>query len=138
MYAVVRLRGRIGTREEILDTLEMLNLNKKFSCWLVPENESYEGMLQKVRNFVTWGEIQEEVLEEMLRKRAKSVGEDFDPSQTAKDLIADKSMKDLNLNFSIVLSPPSRGFKGSIKKIYPEGEAGYRGELINQLLEKMI
>jgi large subunit ribosomal protein L30 len=36
------------------------------------------------------------------------------------------------------LHPPSKGFRGSTKKPYPEGELGYRGEEINGLLTRMV
>ncbi|RLI23172.1 50S ribosomal protein L30, partial [Candidatus Bathyarchaeota archaeon] len=37
------------------------------------------------------------------------------------------------------LHPPRKGFKGKIKKSFKAGGAsGYRGEAINELLERMI
>ena len=37
------------------------------------------------------------------------------------------------------LHPPSRGFKGKIKKSYGMGgELGYRGEKINELVKRMV
>ena len=37
------------------------------------------------------------------------------------------------------LSPPTKGFKGKIKKSYRAGgEAGYRGEAINELIKRMV
>ena len=36
------------------------------------------------------------------------------------------------------LTPPSKGFKESVKQHYPEGELGYRGKEINELLKRMI
>ena len=36
------------------------------------------------------------------------------------------------------LHPPKGGFEKKIKKPYPDGELGYRGEEINQLIDKMI
>jgi large subunit ribosomal protein L30 len=37
------------------------------------------------------------------------------------------------------LHPPSKGFKGKIKRGYGSGgELGYRGEKINELLRRML
>jgi large subunit ribosomal protein L30 len=37
------------------------------------------------------------------------------------------------------LRPPSKGFKGKVKKSFAAGgEAGYRGEAINDLLKRML
>jgi large subunit ribosomal protein L30 len=35
------------------------------------------------------------------------------------------------------LTPPAQGFK-STKLAYPEGDLGYRGDKINELIERMI
>jgi large subunit ribosomal protein L30 len=37
------------------------------------------------------------------------------------------------------LHPPTKGFKGKIKKSYSAGgELGYRGEKINELIKRMV
>ncbi|KXB05903.1 hypothetical protein AKJ51_04555 [candidate division MSBL1 archaeon SCGC-AAA382A20] len=137
MYAVIRLRGNPGAREEVLDTLQMLNLKDKFNCTLVPENESYEGMLKKVKNFVTWGEVEQVVLEKLL-DRVEGY-QNSDSSKTAGKLLnGGETLKEMKADPVISLTPPSGGFKGPLKKIYPDGEAGYRGKEINKLLERML
>lgn len=137
MYAVVRLRGKRGTPKKILDTMKMLNLKKKFNCTIVPENDSYEGMLKKVENFVTWGEINEDVLSKLLEDRVE-LDEDTDRSEILENIQGGKKLTELNLKPNISLSPPSPSLSNSLKEIYPEGEAGYRGGNINELLERMI
>lgn len=137
MYAVVRLKGDVDLRREVLDTLEMLNLGRKFSCVLVSENENFEGMLRKVENFLTWGEIEENILKKILRKRVK-LKEDSDIEELSEKLLSGKTTKEVGLKPTIYLSPPSGGFKGSTNETYPEGASGYREEDINKLLERMI
>jgi len=41
MLAAIRLRGRVGVRKEVQDTLKLLGLRKKFSCCVVPEEKTY-------------------------------------------------------------------------------------------------
>lgn len=137
MYAVVRLKGTTDMGGEEKGTLEMLNLKRKFNCTLVPENKDFEGMLQKVENSITWGEIKENALKKMLRKRVKKK-DDSEVEELSKKLLNGKTMKELGLKPTIPLSPPSGGFKGSTKKTYPDGAGGYRGDNINELLERMI
>ncbi|MFP4045468.1 MAG: 50S ribosomal protein L30 [Candidatus Aenigmatarchaeota archaeon] len=149
MYAVVRIRGTPGTDRKILDTLEMLNLKKKYNCTLIPEESSYEGMLNRVQNFVTWGEIDKELLAKIIEKRARhKEGKDIEElleenemdstEDLAEAILEEKSLKKFNLNPTIPLSPPSGGFKNKTKKIYPKGESGYRGKEIKKLLKKMV
>jgi large subunit ribosomal protein L30 len=142
MYAAIRLRGKPGTRQKIIDTLEMLNLKNKFNCALVPENESYDGMLKKVKNFVTWGEVDEDTLVKLILKRgSKESGEEIDEDEAeemAGELMDGEKMQDVDLKPNLRLTPPSKGFRGSTKKLRPKGEAGYRGDEINKLLERMM
>ncbi len=134
MYAVIRIRGKTGTRDKINDTLKMLNLNKKYSCTLIPERKDYEGMLRKVENFVTWGKATKETAEKILEKRSGIENKD----DIIKGLGEGKTLGDMKVQRSFPLSPPSKGFKKTTKKIYPKGSLGHRGKEINKLLERMV
>ena len=49
-----------------------------------------------------------------------------------------KNLKDSEIKPVFRLIPAKGGFKFSIKDNYPRGEIGYRGDKINELLERMI
>ena len=55
--AVIRVRGRVDVRNDIKDTLKMLNLTKSNHCVIIDDRESFLGMLQKVKDYVTYGPI---------------------------------------------------------------------------------
>lgn len=57
---VLRMRGEVGTRKEILDTFRMLGMKKLYSVALLENNPSSMGMIRKVENFAAWGEATEE------------------------------------------------------------------------------
>jgi len=150
MFAVIRIRST--ERKEIGDTFKMLRLNDVNNCILVPETEDYKGMIKKVKDFVTWGEVDKDVLTKMLEKRLKLFGDkrvgekalkeitNFDSFERFVDaLLAGKAkLKDFEkIKPFFRLTPPSKGFK-SIKEHYPKGDLGYRGKEINELLERMI
>ncbi|MCD6398693.1 MAG: 50S ribosomal protein L30 [Candidatus Aenigmarchaeota archaeon] len=151
MYAVIRIKGKVGTKKEIEDTMKMLNLNKKHTCVLVPENPEMIGMLNKLRSHVTWGKISEEILSKMIEKRGrldgnKRIDDEFLKNNKIKNfkvlsenIIKGKTnLKSLGIKPYFRLSPPSKGFKYSIKRHYPRGALGDRKEKINELLKKMI
>jgi large subunit ribosomal protein L30 len=141
MYAVIRIRGSVNLERDIKDTLAMLRLNRKMHCVLIKENDCMKGMLQKVRNWVTWGEIDDEILRGLIKKRGRKIGEKKLTEQEVEEVF-----KKLKENQKIPeevkpvfrLTPPSKGFKESIKQHYPAGELGYRGKEINELLKRMI
>lgn len=131
MYAVVRIRSIIDASREIRDTLKMLNLHKVNSCTIIIPNDSYKGMLQKVKDYVTWGEIDEETLRLLIEKRTKIKNAD----EAIEKLKKGERIKEVRY---IRLHPPRKGYEG-IKKPYSIGGAtGYRGRDINDLIRRMI
>ena len=110
-------------------------------------------MLRKSKNCITWGEISKETIALLLKKRGKIVGDKKLTDEYAKEL-GYKSLDDLaeaifkvDVEFSSLpevkpvfrLRPPTKGYKGKVKKSYAAGgEAGYRGDAINGLLKRMM
>ncbi len=155
MFALVRVRGKVHLREDISDTMKFLNLTRINHCVVIDNREQYKGMINKAKDYITWGEINEEVLGKLLGKRARLTGnkkltEDYLAKNTECKSIEELSEGILNFKVKIKdvpelkpvfrLSPPSKGYeRGGIKHPYSTGGAlGYRGEKINELLEKMI
>lgn len=141
MFAVIRLRGSVGLKDEIEDTLNMLRLHRKMHCVLIKDTGSMKGMLQKSRNWITWGEIDDDTLRLMITKRGRKSKNDRLTDPEVDDVFKkakenEKIPEGIDPVFR--LSPPSRGFKKSIKQHYPDGELGYRGKEINELLKRMI
>ncbi len=152
LLAVVRLRGQVNVNRKIRDTLAMLRLHKRYHCVVIPDTPSYRGMLNVVKDYVTYGEINAETLALLLRKRGRLKGDkpltdEYVREKTkynsidefAKAVIEGKaSLKDLpDLKPVFRLHPPRGGLK-SIKWSYKTGgDLGYRGEAINELLYRM-
>jgi len=151
--AVVRVRGSVGVRREIKDTLRFLHLTRANHCTVIPDTPSYRGMLQKVKDYVTWGEIKPDVLARMIFTRGELAGGEKITDEYVKNNTGYKSIlalaealvkeevnyKDLpNVKPLFRLSPPRKGYEG-VKRSYKEGGAlGYRGEKINELLIRML
>ena len=121
--AVIRVRGNIGVRKDIRDTLDMLKLYRKNYCVILPNTPSIMGMVRKCKDYVTWGEISDETLQELLKKRAEP---------NPKDRKKTKGF--------FRLAPPRKGYgRGGIKVPFKVGGAlGYRGEKINDLIRRML
>lgn len=142
MFAVVRLRGSVNLRKEIKDTLRMLRLTRVNHCVLLRKDPKIEGMIKKVKDFITWGEINDKTLENLISKRGRMVGDKRPEEKEIKNILTkikkDKSVKDIE-GFKPVfrMNPPRKGYEG-IKRAFPKGALGYRGENINKLLERMM
>ncbi len=152
--AVVRIRGRVDIKPDIRYTLDMLHIRRKFWATIVPLTPSYRGMLHKVKDYTTYGEISRDTLIELLRNRGeltnggkltdswlKENTEFSTIEELADALISGKArlhkLEWLKPYFR--LTPPKGGFKRTTKRAWTDGgELGYRGDEINKLLRRMI
>ncbi|MEM2935205.1 MAG: 50S ribosomal protein L30 [Candidatus Thermoplasmatota archaeon] len=132
MIAVVRIKSMIGASKEVRDTLKMLNLHRTNSCTIIEDNPSYRGMLQKVKDYVTWGEIDEETLKLLLEKRCR-----VDANLAIEKLKNGEKLKNI-VNPCIRLHPPRKGYESIKKSYFQGGSSGYRGNAINELIRRMI
>jgi large subunit ribosomal protein L30 len=151
-FVVVRIRGTISAVREARETLELLRLSHTNHAILIDSRPAYKGMLQRVNNYVTWGEPTKETVLAMLQKRgrylgAKKLAENIEKTgyKTIDELadaivnckVAYKNLPDIEARFK--LHPPSKGYKGQTKNSFRAGgEAGYRGEAINELVKRMV
>ena len=152
-YAVVRVRGSVGVRGDIADTLKMLRLHRVNHCVIVPNTETYKGMLNKAKDYITYGEIDKDTLVKLILKRGRLPGNkrlneekikelmDLSVEELAEKIVNDDILlKNTPLKPVFRLHPPRKGYdKAGIKKPFSVGGAlGYRGAEINTLLEKMM
>ena len=152
MYLVIRVRGTTGVIQNIADTLDMLRLNRINHAVLVEENPSFKGMLQKAKDYITWGEITPEVLTKIIAKRGRIVGgapvtdeyvaENSDYAsieELANGLInSEVKLADLNIKPVFRFHPPRKGYENIRLSIKEGGSLGYRAEDIENLALKMI
>ena len=151
-YAVVRVRGDVHLSEDERETFKRLRLTRVNHCVVVPANDVTKGMLQKLVNYITWGEIDRETLDALLKKRGRIIGDEPVTEKYVKEVLGKRWDDFLNavLDGSTTLTsvgvkpfrlhPPSGGYeRGGIKKHFTVGGAlGYRGEKINDLLRRMM
>jgi large subunit ribosomal protein L30 len=147
--AVIRIAGKQGLTKEIKDTFKLLRLYKKYTCIIIPNTPNYIGMIKKVKDFVTWGEVNKETMEKLLEQRGKLAGnakltdqKDINISEFVNQVFeGKKKIKDLpGLKTFFRLHPPVGGFetKGTKKPFSIGGVLGYRKDKINELIIKMI
>ncbi len=55
--AVIRVRGSVNLNYEVKDTLNLLRLYRKNFCVVVDNTPSFQGMIKKVKDYVTYGKI---------------------------------------------------------------------------------
>ena len=65
--AIIRVRGITGIEKSIKDTLNMLCLYHNNYCVVV--SDRLLGMIKKAKDYVTWGEIDDETYRLLVEKR---------------------------------------------------------------------
>ena len=152
-YAVIRVRGQPDVSYDIEYTMGLLGVNRVNHCAIVPENASTKGMLQKVKDYTTHGEINAETLAQLIRVRGRLSGDRMITDEylaansefkTVDDLAKaiienDYRMKDVEAAKPVFrLHPPVKGYEGNKRSYKNGGALGYRGEAINDLIARML
>jgi len=118
--AIIRIRGTDDVKTGIESTMVMLKLHKKHTCSVYPKTDSLMGMLDKCKDYVTYGEIDDDTYKLLVDKRGQVKGGE-------------------KVNY-FHLHPPRGGFgrRGIKAPFTMKGALGYRKEKINDLIKKMI
>ena len=149
-YLVVRMRGTVNIPYWANTTLESLNLTKKFRATIVPENNEYSGMLNRIRQLVAWCHIDIETVSELLNKKGrKSASIPLKDAEPKEYTNMEKLASDI-ASYAVVfsklngikpwfaLNPPRGGFKKSIKKQAAQNGILGENKLLIDLVKKMM
>ena len=153
VYAVVRVRGSINVKPDIKKTLSMLRLNRVNHAIVIEKDKSFIGMLERSKDYITWGEIDRDTLANLIKSKGRLEGNKpltdgyikSSTSYSSIDEFADALIENKikyrelpNIKPIFRLNPPKGGYEG-IKRAFKTGGAlGYRGNLINDLIRRMI
>ncbi len=151
--AVVRIKGTADIREDVKDTLKLLHLTRPNYCKVSDDNDSIRGMLEKIKETVTWGEINPETLEKLLLKRGEIKGGDPVTDEVVQDETSyetagefaeavcngEARLEEINgLKDVFRLHAPKKGYESTRRSVGHGGALGDRGEKINELILRMI
>jgi large subunit ribosomal protein L30 len=153
MEALVQIRGEVNISGDVQDTLSMLNLHAVNQCTLVPETDTYRGMITKVNDYVAHGEPSADVVATLIRRRAEplqgsadiddewiAANTDYDGVDELAAALVDEetTLRDEGLSPSIRLHPPRGGHAGVKHPTIESGQLGkHSTEEIDRLLEAM-
>ena len=133
-------------------TLKLLKLDKKFRATIIPAKENTLGMLNKIKHYISWQEIDISTTKELLDKKGRKAGY---KKITTDDLpkIGFKTIDELASSLTegkaslsklsplkpwFALAPPKHGFKRSTKRLYEQkGVLGHNKDL-NTLVRSMM
>ena len=139
-YLVVRIKGQADCPYWATTTMTLLKLDKKYRATILPAKENTLGMLNKVKHYVSWIELDAALAKELIDKKARKSGYKKITADDLKELgfassdelaaaLSDgkatlSKLKPLKPWFA--LAPPRYGFKRSTKRLY--GQKGVLGQ----------
>ena len=147
VWMVIRVRGSIHARHDIVQTLHDLRLTRPNHATLLPERPEMRGMLTAVQGYVTWGEADPPTVERLLAERgerdgggrvAGSDGPGGDVPNLAKVALAGGSLHLPGVRPVFRLKAPKGGWRSTKKPFANGGALGYRGSAINDLAKRML
>jgi large subunit ribosomal protein L30 len=151
----IRIDGTPNVRPPEELTLNSLRMKTRFSTVLLRDNPSVRGMLQRIKDYVTWAEARKEDIELLLSNRARTtdglgltskflkkkselagVSELVSNLQSGKVTLA--KLREMGIEPCFRLHPPRGGFPKSSKRPFTDsGELGFRKDGLHTLLVKM-
>ncbi len=137
--AVVLVRGVTRAPHFVRLTLEALNLHRVNHAIVIDNTDALLGMIFKVKDYVTWGEISDETFAALLSKRGELYkGRLEDSKKKYHYRVLKVNGKAYKQYFR--LNPPHQGFgrKGTKVSYTARGGLGYRAEAINDLVKRML
>ncbi len=151
-YLVVRIKGQADVPHWATTTMTLLKLDKKYRATILPAKDNTLGMLNKVKHYISWIELDADLAKELLDKKARKSGYQKITPEDLKELgfntVDDlaKALSDGTATLSklkplkpwFALSPPKHGFKRSTKRLYGQkGVLGSNKEL-GTIVRRMI
>jgi len=153
VYAAIRIRGTVNVKPDIRKTMQLLRLTRANHCVLLEETEVYKGMLQVVKDYTTWGEINQDTLTKLLSSRGKLMGDKPLTEEYLKNTTSYQSFEKLSkailenkIKYKDIpevkplfrLNPPKKGYRTVKRSFVNKGSLGYRKDTINTLIERML
>jgi large subunit ribosomal protein L30 len=148
---VIRVRGTIHARHDIIETLRILHLTRANHATVLPEAQPYKGMLSKVQGYVTWGEAEPETVKLLLAERAETLAGERLPKEKgngrppqdelgsiAKTVLSQGLFRVPGVKPLFRLNAPKGGWRSTKRSFSLGGALGYRGRSINELARRMI
>lgn len=142
LLVVIRISGMVKIKKDVAETLDRLRLRRKYSCVIIDKKMiNVMGMINKVKHYIAYGEINKETLEKLINKRAENIKGRKIPvkikiEEVIEGLMKGKKLKDFGLKEFFRLHPPRKGIKSKLQ--YPKGVLGNNKEDINKLIERML
>jgi len=117
MIIAIRISGLVNVPDKVQESLFRLRLRRKYSAILLEETPENKKILAKLRNYLSYGKLNDETLASLLKERGKG-----------------KKKEEIKF---FRLHPPRKGIDAKKHAGVRKGVLGYNKE-INELVGRML
>ncbi|HLC54854.1 MAG TPA: uL30 family ribosomal protein [Candidatus Nanoarchaeia archaeon] len=138
MILAIRISGMISIHRDAQETMYRMRLRRKYAATLIADTPQNRKMLEGVRNFIAYGDISKEMLQELLEKRAEPLkGKKVDVAHVMSQ-IDKKRLDELGVKPFFRLHPPRGGIESKRHFGTGRGVLGNHKDAIDKLVERML
>lgn len=138
MIIAIRISGLVEIPKEVQETLFRMRLRRKYSAVLFHPTKENLKLLNTVRNFVAYGDINKETLLDLIKKRAESTGKKKIEAEKILEQLEKKDLESLGIKPFFRLHPPRKGIDSKLHFPIRKGVLGDNKEKINELVRRML
>jgi large subunit ribosomal protein L30 len=120
MICIIRIKGQVGVRKDIEETLFRMRLRRKYACVVIDKPDEVQlGMIKKLRDCIAYGEISADTYKKLIKERGRKGG-------------------DGKLKPFFRLHPPRKGIESKKHFGVGKGVLGNHSDKINDLVLRML
>lgn len=137
-YLVIRIAGQVDLTRTEKEALYRLRMRRKYAATILPASEPNIKLLQQLRNLISYGEINDETLLQLVEKRGqlKDKKKKLDAAKVMEK-VKKESFTDLDIKPFFRLHPPRGGIDAKKHAGVDKGVLGYNKKL-NELVRRML
>jgi large subunit ribosomal protein L30 len=138
MIIAIRISGLVEMPKEAQITLDRMRLRRKYSAILLQPTPENMKLLQHVRNFIAYGDIDQETLSLLIEKRGASLDKKKIDTKKVLEQLDKKGLEGAGLKPFFRLHPPRGGIDSKLHYPIKGGVLGDNKKDINSLIRRML
>ncbi len=114
MIAVIRISGLVEIPPKAQEALHRMRLRRKYSAVLLKPTKDNLALLNEVRNFVAYGDIDKDTLKLLIEQRGVSNDKKKIDAESVIEQLDKKNLESIGLKPFFRLHPPRGGIDSKI------------------------
>ncbi len=138
MIIAIRISGLVEMPMGAQETLFRMRLRRKYAAVLLQSTPSNLKLLQNIRNFIAYGDIDPETLALLVEKRGMTLDKKKVDTKKVIEVLDKKGLEGAGLKPFFRLHPPRGGIDSKIHYPIRGGVLGDNKKDINELVRRML